>query len=115
MSTSTLLNMTRDINGYNAFGLQFAKDSYQTTLSASAAQSLTVPSNFAVWTAVFAYTPGAEVWVADNTTATLPSGSFSSTASQMNPTVRQVLAGDVLSFITSNATADVGVSLYALG
>src|SRR5438477_108421 len=108
---TTKFGMTRDINGYNGFGVKFADDSFQTTLVMNVAQSLTVPSNNAMggatdtrWLAVFSYNPSAIVWVADGFLATLPGGVFTSTHSQLNPAAREVKGGDVLSFITSDAT-----------
>ncbi len=58
---STKFNMTRDVNGYNGFGVMFADDAYQASLTANVAQSLTIPSNYQNWIAVFSYTPGADV------------------------------------------------------
>lgn len=101
---STKFTMTRDINGYNGFGIPFVHDGFYTTLAASTAQSITIPSNYPNWIAIFSYTPGASIWVANNTAATLPGVAFSSTVSELNPTARQVAAGDVLSFITGDAT-----------
>ena len=73
MALSTKFILTRDINGYNGFGLPFAVDNYTAKL-AGVAVSLTVPDNYAYWVAVLAYEPGATVWVANNTTATIPAG-----------------------------------------
>jgi hypothetical protein len=112
---SNPLALTRDINGFNAYGIAFCPDNYQTTLSSGVAQTLTVPSNFSRWVAIFSSTPGSNVWVADNVAATTPGGSFAQTASQLNPAVREVAAGDVLSLITDDtSTVDVCVSFYAI-
>lgn len=112
---STQLNFGRDVQGYNAYAPAFAIDNYSAALTVGVARSITVPSNYAVWIAVFSYQPGTNVWVADNATAAGPAGSsFASTTSQLNPASRTVLAGDVLSLITTSATADVGVSFYAI-
>jgi hypothetical protein len=109
---STQLIMTIDVNGNNTFGLGFAEDSYDTELTTGVAQSVTVPDNFKIWEAVFAFENGANVWVANNETATIPGGAFALTPSQLNPTSRRVKAGDVLSFITSDTSAQVNVSFY---
>lgn len=112
---ATFFNLVRDINGINTFGLEFSDLNYSMILTASTAQSVTVPSDYENWVAVFSYTPGSTVWVDDTTTAAIPSGAASFTTSQLNPAVRQVKAGDVISLITPDATNDqVGVSFYAL-
>lgn len=111
---TTIFNMTRDINGFNGFGLEFADDNQKTTLAVGVEQHFTVSSNYSTWLAVFSFEPGSSVWVANNETAAVPSGSFSSTDSQLNPSARKVFGGDVLSFISNNTTAEIGVSLYAI-
>jgi hypothetical protein len=111
---STLANFGRDVQGFNAYAPAFAIDNFATTLSANTEQHFTVPSNFKHWLAVFSFNPGSNVWVANNTTATLPSGSFASILSVLNPAVRSVEAGDVLSFISADTTDYVGVTLYAV-
>jgi len=107
-------NLTRDINGYNGFGLMFSEDKFSVSLAATVEQHFTIPGNYDKWIAIFSFTPGSEVWVANNFTATLPSGALSSTYSELNPTARQVKAGDVISFIASGDNISVGVTLYAL-
>lgn len=101
---STKLSMTRDINGYNAFGLTPTYDIYGAYLTANAAQSVTVPSNAQYWLAVFSYSPGANVWVSFTTTAAVPGGVVGALTSVLNPAGRQVLAGTTISFITSDTT-----------
>ncbi len=110
-------NMTRDINGFNGFGLPFTLDNWQMVLSTNVAQSITIPQldNYSKYIAVFSYSSGSTVWVAANNVASFPTSSVTTTTSQMNPAARKVNAGDVLSFITGDATNDeVGVSLYGL-
>jgi hypothetical protein len=107
-------NLTRDINGYNGFGLKFCEDNQSAILAANVEQHFTVPGNYANWIAIFSYEPGASVWVADNFTAVVPSGSLAATFSELNPTAREVKAGDVISLITSDDNVQVGICLYAL-
>lgn len=132
---TTKFNMTRDINGYNGFGLQFTDIAYSCTLSASSDTTLTVPSvsgmggngmsSSSLWIAVFNFTPAAEVWVAINATAAAPAGNtFALTASEMNPAARQVrgastlpggtYAADVLHFFTTETGVDVSVLFYSI-
>lgn len=112
---TTKLSFGRDVQGYNAYAPPFGDDGSQCVLAANTAQSVTVPSNFTNWIAVFSYSPGSNVWVANNVTATVPTGAFSSTTSKLLPASRTVSAGDVISFITSDTDSpQVGVIFYAL-
>lgn len=111
---STIFNMGRDINGYNAFAPLFSVNGAQTNLSQGVAQSTTVPSNVPQYIAVFSFEPGTSVWVANGSTATTPGGSFTTVISELNPASRTVKAGDVLSFISLDATAQVSVVYYSL-
>jgi hypothetical protein len=110
---STSFSMVRDINGYNGFGIDFCDDSYQMLMTPNVAQSIVVPVNYKTWIAIFTYTPGSSVWVANNITAVVPTGAPLKNGSQLNPVGRRVRAGDTLSFITSDATNDmVWVGFY---
>lgn len=112
----TQFSMTRDANGYPAYGLAFSDLNYITTLTASAEQTQIIPSTYENWVAVFQYSIGNNVLVANGTVAiTAPSGSFSTTPAQLNPTVRQVKGGSTLRFYTTDSGgATVAVSLYYL-
>lgn len=123
---ATKFNMSRDINGFNGFGLMFTDTAYQVTLPASTEKHFTVPSNTGMggfgisttsqWIALFSFgsgTTSAGVWVANNHTATIPSSSFAATFSELNPSARMVQGGDVLSFITSDTGVQVSVMLYS--
>jgi hypothetical protein len=102
---STKFSMSRDINGYNGFGILPTYDVYNGLLAAGVAQSVTVPSTYPNWIAIFTFTPGASVWVSVNGTAAAPSGAFASSTSTLNPAGRQLKAGDVLSIITADTTS----------
>jgi len=110
---SVQFNSFRDQAGNAAYAPQFTSDNYNVQLAESIAQSLTVPSNFNQWVAVFSFDPGLRIFVANNTTATVPGSSFAQSASQLNPGARVVNAGDVLSFITPDVSAFITVSFYA--
>ena len=96
--------MTRDINGYNAFGVLPSLDIKNAVLAVGVEQHFTVPSNYPNWLAIFSYTPGSAIWVSVNGVALAPVGAFASSSSALNPAGRQVKSGDVLSFITADAT-----------
>lgn len=122
---TTKFNMTRDINGYNAFGVVSSDTKYSATLAINTDTSLTVPSSMGLggngfynstrWLAIFNFTPGAAVWVANNATAAVPAGApFASTTSELNPAAREVKGGDVLHFICGSAGVSVSVVFYSL-
>lgn len=103
---STKLSMTRDINSYNAFGILPTYDIQRTSLTANVAQSITVPSNYANWIAIFTYTPGSNIWVDfSGATATVAGSSFASGTAVLNPSARQVKAGGTISVITADGTS----------
>jgi hypothetical protein len=111
----TILNLGKDVKGFNTFGLPFCEDKYSVTLPASSAISLTVPAASAKYLAVFSYEAGSNVWVANNATAAVPAGAtFAATTSERNPIAREVKGGDVLSVITSDTGVEMGVTFYAL-
>jgi hypothetical protein len=101
---STKFQMTRDINGFNGFGIMPTYDVQSGVLAATVAQSVTVPNNFENWIAIFSYTPGTSVWVSFTTTAAVPVGAFSASSSVQNPAARQVKGGSTISLITSDST-----------
>lgn len=114
----TKFNMTRDINGYNGFGLPFSNVKYNTILVENVEQTLIVPSTqdatYQNLLAVFSFETGTTVWVARNATASLPGSSFALSNVELNPAARSVKPGDILHFISPDITAQIGVSFYAI-
>jgi hypothetical protein len=132
---ATKFNMTRDINGYNGFGLQFTDTAYSCTLTTGTDTTLLVPSasglggngmsSSSLWIAVFSYDPGTSVWVSLNSVASNPAGAtFAVTASELNPAARQVRGigtiphatypADVLHFYTTGTGVNVSVIFYSI-
>lgn len=122
---TTKFNMSRDINGYNGFGLPLSDTNYSCTLTANSDTTLTVPnaiglgnqgpSTVAQSIAIINADPGTSVWVAVNGTASTPVGAtFASTTSALNPGAIFVNGGDVLHFITSATGVNVSVRFYSL-
>lgn len=107
---STKLCMTRDINGYNAFGVIPTYDVYAGGLAANTEQHFTVPSNNDYWLAIFTFSPGFNVWVDFSGTATVPSTTVGRVNTVLNPAGRQVKGGSVISLIT----ADAGVPWFCI-
>lgn len=95
--------MTRDINSYNGFGLLPTQDVQAGVLVANVLQSITVPSNYQNWIAIFSFSPGASCWVSFNDTAAVPVGGPVSSVSVLNPSARQVKAGDTITIISADA------------
>lgn len=125
---ATKFALTRDINGYNGFGIQFSDTNYSATLATGTDTTLTVPSlsppggtSYAananpVLIALFEYDSGTSVWVSLNAAASTPVGSsFAATSSQLNPSARQVKGGDVLHFKTAGTGVNVSVAFYWIG
>lgn len=106
--------MGRDINGYVCFSLPFTDTKKSVALATGVEQHFTVPSD--VGRVAIVTQPGTTVWVAHNSTAALPTGSIADTTSELNPGVREIKvnAGDTLSLITSDTSAEVGIQMYAI-
>lgn len=114
---TTELHFGRDSQGYNAYAPQFPTDIFTATLTTGTPHSLTVPSNFPQFVMYVRVQPNGWCWVSRTATAAVPAGAtFASSQSEMiTGTIeykRVVNSGDVISFITSNATCDVSVSLF---
>jgi len=118
MAQMTRLNMSRDINGYNTFGLPQSNTKFNTTLLAGVEQRLEVPrtgnTTYPNVLAVFNQDAGSDIFVSINGTASLPGSSFTQTYSEENPAARSVKPGDVISFITADEQDYVGISFYAI-
>lgn len=121
----TAFSMTRDINGYNGFGVPFSTQKYSANLAQDTDTTLVVPSQGPMgstsstysnkYIAVFEYEPGVSVFVALNQTAEIPAGStFALTTSDLNPAARYVAGGSTLHFYTHDTNAYVTVLFYAL-
>ena len=100
---STKMCMTRDINSYNGFGLLPTQDVQAGVLAANVIQSITVPSNYQNWIAIFSFSPGSSCWVAFNDTAAVPVGGPIASPCVLNPSARQVRAGDTITIISADA------------
>ncbi len=125
MASTTTFGMTRDINGYNGFGLKPTNLAYSATLAATTDTTLTIPEIDALGQscstknarliAIINSDPGASVWVALNAIAEIPVGaSFAATLSALNPAAYEVQATDVLHFITAGTGVSVSIRLYWL-
>lgn len=122
---ATKFSMTRDINGYNGFGLKPSDTNVSVTLTASTDTTYTVTGANAIggnayqtkalWLAIFSIDPGDSVWVAVNSSASNPGGStFAATTSFLNPAAIEVQEGDVIHCYTTQTGVDVSIRMYSL-
>lgn len=123
MSTSTVLNFGRDVQGFNAYAPQFPTDIFSATLTNGSAQSVTVPQNHSQWIMSLSIQAGCAIWVRLNGTAAIPVGNtFAASNSELNPGPRLIhalqsdgITPTTIGFITSNTSCDIEVSFYAVG
>ena len=121
----TKLALTRDINGFNAYGLKPSDFNISVTLTASTDTTYTIPgtdatggSNYqtkALWLGIFYVTPGSEVWAAVNHAASAPAGdTFALSNSFGDPAAIEFQEGDVLHCFTTQTGVSVSVRFYSL-
>src|ERR1700689_669860 len=114
---STALIFARDKNGFNTFVVKSSDQKYSAFLTTGVSQTLEVPtlsSSLSRYAVIISTNQGANVFVSVNGTATVPAGSFSTTDSDLNPPGLIVNKGDILSFITADASgAYVNVKFYS--
>lgn len=112
----TTLLLTTDINGKVTYGIVPSDDMVSGDLAADTAASFTVPTGFKFYELIFSFQPGLRVWVSfDGQPAEYPAdASFSATNSELNPAVRTVAGGTVVSLVTPDTNAMVGVSIYGI-
>lgn len=116
---STELHFARDLQGFSADSPQFPVDIYTSTLAATTAASVTVPSNFSSWVMYVRVQPDGWCWCRLGGTAAIPAGGTlaAATSELVCGTIeyrRSVKSGDVLSFITANTTCDIEVAFQAI-
>lgn len=113
---SVYLNLERDIAGNTAYAPLPSTDGWSATITNGAETHITVPSNHTYWVVSLSYQPGTNIWVDfSGGTAIVPVGAtLAATTSRLNPGPRTVAAGSKISIITDNATADVGIEMYAV-
>lgn len=95
----------------------FSNTTPSVALAANTALSYTVPGDDTTrYRVEFHYNATENIYIANNSTAAVPSaGTVSANSvSSYRPAVRYVRGGDVLSFITSDTTAQFGFDLLQL-
>jgi hypothetical protein len=97
--------------------LPFSDTCVQLTLTANNVQTSTIPgTGDKKYTVLFSYNQNQTVFVGKNTTPVLPAPNAQGTQQyvEYKPERRYVVGGDVLSFITPDATSYMGFSIRAI-
>lgn len=100
MSVTTKFNMTKDISGYNGFGLTKSNVIHGVLLAQNVAQSFTLPTDSSMYAVVFGIQPGSNVFVDDTTTAAAYTGTIGSKTAELNPMCRQYKKGTTISMLS---------------
>ena len=97
--------------------MPFSDTSTQVACAANVSETFTIPGTaINQYQAFFGYTSSSNVFVCLNSTPTIPAGGTVGTQAynEFRPEKRYVKGGDVLHFITPDASAYIGVSLRRL-
>lgn len=86
----TKFNMTKDIGGYNGFGVDICVDTFSGKLTQDVVDSVNVPGDYEFYIAVFTYSPGIDVFVNGVGTASAPGGSTVASQSVLLPSALRV-------------------------
>jgi len=109
------LALTRDINGFNTFGIAPSDVKVGVQLIQNDEESFQVPTAFKFYELVFSIDPGLRVWVSyDGATPDVPSSTFATINSELNPAARTVPGGTIVNCITPDTSAFVGVMMYGI-
>ena len=119
MAAPTALNFGRDSHSYNAYAPHPSNNIFTATLTDGSAATCQVPTdvNYPYWAVSFRYQPGASVFVdVTGATAAIPAGAtLASSTTEPNPASLTLVAGQYISMITADTTADVGVVMWPIG
>lgn len=109
--------MTIQYNSNYIETMPFSDVCKQFALATNVAQSWTVPgADTQQYQAYFEYNQSSNVFICKNGTATVPAGGTNTSQpyNEFRPKKRYVRGGDVLSLITPDSSAYVGISLRQL-
>lgn len=125
------LNISRDITGNpttgTLTGLKPSDICYYFTLTQDTVKTMLVPGNAFPITSqsissaprtlcYFTFGGTGDVWVLPSSapTLTLPSGTVTATTAILNPTAKELVAGQTLQFLTHGTDVVVGLQFYAM-
>lgn len=113
MSTTKLV-IIPDINGKPSYTLQQSNVIYTGLLAANVAQSVTAPTDASRYMVRIGVSNGSDILVSVNGTATIPTGVFGSSTTEINIAQTYVSAGGVISVITPEDNVMVSLGFYAV-
>lgn len=113
MANPLPLNFGRDVQGYNAYAPAPATVKWAATITNGNETHITVPSTYQTWIVSFRYFPN-DVWVdVSGASAIVPVGAtLAVTTSELNPAALTLQAGNKISMITGQTSADVSVVMW---
>lgn len=113
MPGAQLLNFGRDVQGFNAYSPSPSTVMFSATLASGTPTEIQVPRSHQTWIVSFSYYLN-NVWVdVTGGAAVVPSsGSLASTDSRLNPSAYLLQAGDNISVITGQTSADVSIAMW---
>lgn len=109
---SIQLQIIRDSGGLPTYAMEFPDDIQKIQLTANTEKTFIVPSNYSVWWIMFSVEPGSSIFISKNQTATVATGTFSTSGGEGNPGARIARKGDVIHMITPDTNAWITASLY---
>lgn len=99
-----LFNMTKDVAGYNGFGLEPADFQYSGILATGVVDNNTVlPNDTDNYMVVFTFSAGSNVFVKYSSGAVVPVGVMAANLNELNPAGRKLAGGTTISLITPDA------------
>lgn len=111
--TTTKFRQTKDINGYPyLYSLPYSNTIYSFKLTVNVEETITVPSDLTHY--VLAFNFDSRVFIAVNTTATIPLGAPTLSGSILNPNFLEVRAGDVIHIVSPDDGTNGTISIYGL-
>ena len=114
MATQRFLSFARDTQSFNTFLRNPAPIVVDGQLATSVEQTYTIPSDYPFYAVIFGWEQGNNIYVNINNTAAVPSGSFSTGGSEVNPVGYWLIAGSVIHVITDDTSVNMSMSLYPI-
>lgn len=111
---TTKLQIIKDINGVPTYALPQSDYIYTGLLTANTVQSITAPSDAARYLVRIGVSNGADIYVAVNGVATVPTGSPTLSNTEVNIAQTYVSAGGTVSVITTEDSVCYSLGFYAV-